>query len=120
MSSMKKKNQNGSGHDDNCMSYMESSFETRAGRSFATAYQVGEADESGFVHIGIEERQIRPKDMNNTFFGNGGPGQFNSYDDDTSSSGYTSDASVGRAKKYQQSFDFLVEQGVRVRDTPLP
>ena len=80
---------------------MEASFETRAARSFATNYQVGEPDETGFVNIGIEVRPFPPRDMNNTFFGNGGPGQFISYEDDTSSSGYTSDASVGRAKRYQ-------------------
>ena len=51
------------------------SFETRAGRSFNnTTYQVGDVDESGFVHIGIEERQMRPRDINLTFFGNEGPG----------------------------------------------
>ena len=89
-----------------------------------SAYQVGEIDETGFVHLGIEERQVRPsrkeKKMNRTFFGYGGAADLNTTSE-YSSSEYDSDRSdmsVGKSSQYKKSLDFLVEQGVRVRDLP--
>ena len=63
--------------NDRSMSY---TMDASLAQSFSTNYQVGGVDESGFVHIGIEERQMHPRNINDTFFGNGGPGQLNSCD----------------------------------------
>ena len=92
----------------------------RSYQSVGSTYQVGEIDESGFVHLGIEERQVRPsrheKQMNRTFFGIGGAGNLES-SSGYSSSGYSSNESSQENKsKYKKSLDFLVEQGVMVRE----
>ena len=87
-------------------------------------YQVGEVDENGFVCLGIEERKVHKKTdkrLNKTFFGI--EGSYNSGSDDSScdeySSGYHSNCDAkSRDSSYKKSLDFLVEQGVRVRDLP--
>ena len=88
------------------------------------SYQVGEIDENGFVCIGIEERKV--PNVNNEkaarmVTGPGGVGLSDQGSDYSSSeeysSGFSSDTK-SHASKYKSSLDFLVEQGVRVRDLP--
>lgn len=57
----KRKKGESSAPDDMSMMPSDGSFDERAEKSFASTYQVGDIDENGFVHIGIEERQMHPK-----------------------------------------------------------
>ena len=92
------------------------------------SYQVGEIDENGFVCIGIEERKVLQgaTGKNGSFMadysGTYASGSFSDNGSDYSSSeeyssGFSSDAK-SRNSQYKKSLDFLVEQGVRVKDLP--
>eukprot|EP00354_Favella_ehrenbergii_P011858 CAMPEP_0170452376 /NCGR_PEP_ID=MMETSP0123-20130129/1294_1 /TAXON_ID=182087 /ORGANISM="Favella ehrenbergii, Strain Fehren 1" /LENGTH=117 /DNA_ID=CAMNT_0010714359 /DNA_START=580 /DNA_END=933 /DNA_ORIENTATION=+ len=97
--SSKRKRHQTEAADEMSMMPSDGSQDERSDRSFTSAYQVGEIDSSGFVHLGIEERQLRPSkqqenNMNRTFFGYGGAGALDNSGEYSSSEDYSSDQST--------------------------
>ena len=88
------------------------------------SYQVGEIDENGFVCIGIEERKVlqgaagKGGSFMNDCSGTYASGSFSDNGSDYSSSEEYSSGFSSQKSQYKKSLDFLVEQGVRVKDLP--
>ena len=89
------------------------------------SYQVGEIDENGFVCIGIEERKVQNniKELNarsrsGTMVYSDQGSDYSSFDEDSNGFNSMGSDSKSNRSKYKNSLDFLVEQGVRVKDVP--
>ena len=101
----------------------ENSFDDRGNSSLMSAYQVGEIDENGFVCIGIAERKVRGSgDLDKGATGqrpvSGGMYSDNCSDYSSSDQEYSSMDAKSHSSRYKQSLDFLVGQGVRVKEIP--
>ena len=83
-------------------------------------YQVGEVDENGFVCIGIEERKVRngASQLNKTMiYKDGGLSESDySSSEDYPSGEASKEGNTSMTSQYKKSLDFLLEQGVRIKD----
>ena len=100
----------------------ESSFDEKANRSLMSNYHVGEVDENGFVCIGIAERKVRGSgDLDRGATGQrpvSGGMYSDNCSDYSSAEEYSSMDAKSHSSRYKQSLDFLVGQGVRVKEIP--
>ena len=102
----------------------ERSFTNQSVGSYLAGSVVDDNGAGGFVHIGIEERKVLVNDANKTMPLYGGPNSgFSSQNEsdysssEEYSSGFSADGKSSQSQ-YKKSLDFLIEQGVRVKDAP--